>query len=295
MTTQPPNPLAPVSPFASASPTGGPVAGSAFSDAAGAASTQQELTIPVWREGSFLGKGNPRRQGRQADIQDATDTNAGAPVNKSYLMTESDARTQYGVILTDRAKMAEWSQLALKAQLVSPNNVNDANALGRAWDVAVGWAANIKAATKGATEVTPFEAAKLVAQNSGSALIAQQAYAASHFTGNRTTTSTSTDQRANSQTGDVLHQLLGRNPTAGEKATYQHGLNQVAAANPTTTTSVDAYTNGKQTGQTNTITGGYDEKAAAIEQASSASPDVARNQAATTYYQALVSALGAAV
>jgi hypothetical protein len=49
------------------------------------------------------------------------------------------------------------------------------------------------------------------------------------------------------------------------------------------------------TSKTNTVTGGYDEHAAQIQQASSASPDVAKNQAATTFYNALVSAIGAAV
>jgi hypothetical protein len=135
----------------------------------------------------------------------------------------------------------------------------------------------------------------MVAQNTGSALLAQQADAAAHFTGQRTHVTTTTNQDANSQTGDVLHQLLGRNPTAGEQAAYQHGLNGVAAANPTVTNSVDTFKDGVNTGTVNTVTGGYDEKAAAIEQASSASPEVARNQAATVYYDALVRAIGAAV
>ena len=134
----------------------------------------------------------------------------------------------------------------------------------------------------------------MVAQNTGSALLAQQADSAAHFTGNKTSTSSTVDNRVNSQTGDVLHQMLGRNPTAGEQAAYQHGLNSVAAANPEVTTSVNQYKNGTQVGQTNTVTGGYDQQAAAIQQASSASPEVAKNQQATTFYDALVKAIGAA-
>ena len=187
------------------------------------------------------------------------------------------------------------NDLAWKAGWISADNRNDASALASAWTKAVDFAANVKQATDGKTELTPFEMAKWVAQATGSQLLATQADAAAHYTGDRTRVTTTTNQDANAQTGDVLHQLLGRNPTAGEKATYQHGLNQVAAKNPTVTNSVDTFKNGVNTGTVNTVTGGYDEKAAAIEQASSASPEVAANQAATTYYDGLLRAIGAAV
>jgi len=258
--------------------------------AAGAqAGTAPVWTIPLWRE-TFK---RPVRDINANGTQGTTITTSEQKAGEQY--NPDDASVQFGALLLDKAKLHEWGDLAWKAGWVTADNRNDAVALGKAWDTAIGFAVNIKQATNGATEVTPFEVAKMVAQNTGSALLAQQADAAAHFTGNRTTTSTTINQDANSQTGDVLHQLLGRNPTAGEKATYQHGLNQVAAANPTTTNSVNTYKDGQQTGQVNTVTGGYDEKAAAIQQASSASPDVARNQAATTYYQALVNAIGAAV
>jgi len=204
------------------------------------------------------------------------------------------ASTQFGVLLMAPAKMAEWGDLAWKAGLITADNRNDANALGKAWDIAINWAVNIKKASNGSTEVTPFEAAKMVAQNTGSALLAQQADSAAHFTGNKTV-ETTTDKRPPANSGDVLHQLLGRNPTAGEQATYQHGLNQTAAAHPISTERVGHYVDGALTSSTSTVTGGYDEHAAQIQQASSASPDVARNQQATTFYQALVDAIGAAV
>jgi len=209
----------------------------------------------------------------------------------------NDASTQFGILLMDPAMMHEWGQLARKTPGlgITAANINDASALGKAWDTAIGWAVNIKDATGGSTEVTPFEVAKMVSQNMGGALLAQQQDAAAPYTGDKVTTSTSIDQSQSATTGDVLHQLLGRNPTAGEQATYQHGLNQVAAANPTVTNSVNSYVNGQQTAQTNTTTGGYDQKAAAEQQASSASPDVAKNQQATVFYDALVNAVRAAV
>ena len=257
-------------------------------DAAGAPPLWLD-TIPLWRH-TFK---RPVRDINANGTQGTTITTSEQKGGTRY--TSDDASVQFGALLLDKAKMHEWGDLAWKAGWVSADNRNDASALAAAWDKAIGFAVNIKRATNGATEVTPFEAAKIVAQTTGSQLLATQADAAAHFTGNRTSTTTNVDHTANAQTGDVLHQLLGRNPTAGEKATYQHGLNQVASANPTTTTSVDTVKNGQTTATVNTTTGGYDEKAAAIQEASSASPDVAKNQAATTFYNALVSAIGAAV
>jgi len=256
---------------------------------AGQTGTAPVWTIPLWRN-TFK---RPVRDINANGTQGTTITTSEQKAGEQY--NPDDASVQFGSLLLDKAKLHEWGQLAWKAGLISADNVNDASSLNKAWNTAIGWAVNIKQATDGATEVTPFEAAKMVAQNTGSALLATQADAAAHFTGNRTSTTTNVDHTANAQTGDVLHQLLGRNPTAGEKATYQHGLNQVASANPTTTTSVDTVKNGQTTATVNTTTGGYDEKAAAIQEASSASPDVARNQQATTFYNALVSAIGAAV
>lgn len=141
--------------------------------------------------------------------------------------------------------------------------------------------------------MTPFEAAQKVAENTGSAMLAKQAYAAAHFTGDKNFTQEQYNgQPANVQT---LHDLLGRDPTPGELAAYQHGVANVAAENPTVTNTTTHYKNGEAVGQTNVTTGGYDERQAEIDAASSASPEVAQNQQATTYYNALVDALRAAV
>ena len=275
-----------------ASPLAGDAGGNNFAALiAGAAGAQQgatdATTIPLWRATHKVTQRHIGPGGEETFRSQSQNTTP-----DQYAVDA--ASTQFGVLLMDPAKMHEWGDLAWKAGLITADNRNDANALGKAWDIAINWAVNIKKASNGSTEVTPFEAAKMVAQNTGSTLLAQQADSAAHFTGNKTTTSSTVDNRMTSQTGDVLHQMLGRNPTAGEKAAYQHGLNSVAAANPEVTTSVNQYKDGAQVGQTNTVTGGYDQQAAAIQQASSASPEVAKNQAATTYYDALVKAIGAA-
>jgi len=81
---------------------------------------------------------------------------------------------------------------------------------------------------------------------------------------------------------------------SGELAAYQHGINTVAQANPIVTKREDTFAHGQQTAQTDTSTGGFDLAAAQQESASSASPQVAAHQQATTYYSALVQALSAA-
>jgi hypothetical protein len=216
---------------------------------------------------------------------------AGAPAQ----VTADQASLQFGYILTNPDLLSQWQKLAISSGLVTSANVNDGVALGKAWDTAVGWAVNIKAATGGSTEMTPFEAAGMVGQNTGSALLAQQADAAAHFTGNKITKTTTTDQSSQQSAQDALRLLLGRNPTAGENAAYQHGIQATAAANPTVTTSTNHYTNNVQDAQSNVVTGGYDQQAAYQQAASSATPEVAKNQAATTYYNALRTAIGAAV
>jgi hypothetical protein len=263
-------------------------------------------TIPLWRETTPFKNNKTSYTAYEPSTPGLTNAPAslfdlpgkgGVPADtgKAAQVTADQASLQFGYILTNPDLLAQWSTLAFNAGLLTSKTANDAVSLGKAWDTAVGWAVNIKAATNGATELTPFEAAATVAQNTGSALIAQQTDAAAHFTGNKITKTTTTDKSNQQSAQDALRLLLGRNPTAGENAAYQHGIQATAAANPTVTTSTNHYTNNVQDGQSNVVTGGYDQNAAYQQAASSASPDVAKEQAATTYYNALRTAIGAAV
>lgn len=273
--------------------TGG---GSAFDTfaAGGNPADPAELTIPVWRAGATSKRTTRHiKAGGEEVFRSQTVKNAPNPQ-----FTGDAAKTQFGILLQDPAKMQEWITLALRTGWVSADNANDADALGKAWDKAVDFAVMMKAATGGTTEVTPFEAAKMVASTTGSGLLAQQQYAQDHFTGTKDVPGGPTTQIDNTVTaaaGDALRQLLGRKPTAGENAAYQHGLQNVATANPTTVTHVGQYKDGELVAQTNTATGGYDEHQAQLDAANAASPDVAKNQNATTYFDALRTAIQAAV
>jgi hypothetical protein len=69
----------------------------------------------------------------------------------------------------------------------------------------------------------------------------------------------------------------------------------VAKAHPTNTKTTTHYEDGQAVSQQNVITGGYDERQAQIDASYAATPEVAANQQATTYYNALVQALHSAV
>jgi hypothetical protein len=295
------NPSSSLSPSSSS----GGLSGSAFNTAASQTASTGP-TIPLWRETTpFKDSKTPYTQyepaptgvsGATASLFDVpgkavVPKDTGVPTQYS----SDQASVQFGYILSNPDLLSQWQKLAVSSGLVTSANVNDAVSLGKAWDTAIGWAVNIKAATNGSTEMTPFEAAAMVGQNTGSALLAQQQDAAAHFTGNKITKTTTTDNSSQQTANDALRALLGRNPTAGENAAYQSGIQSIAAANPTVTTSTNHYTNNVQDAQSNVITGGYDQNAAYQQAASSASPDVAREQAATTYYTALRTAIAAAV
>lgn len=268
---------------------------SAFGTAsAGSFLTGSTATIPVWR---IAPTPNPGGAGSSAAADNQYNlAHPPAPA----VFSEKDAQMQFGMILQDPKLMQAWQDAALKSGLVTPTTVNDVTALETAWNQAVKDAIMISQISKGQNQITPFEAAQMVAENSGARLLAEQRaqeakIAAQTFTGTKPgVTTTTVDNKSSYSNADVLRNMLGRTPTAGEQAAYQHGINTVAQANPIVTKRSDTFVNGQQTAQTDTSTGGFDLAAAQQQAASSASPQVAAHQQATTYYQALVQALSAA-
>lgn len=255
-----------------------------------ATTRQGDTTIPIFRErnkkkiDSFIQSGADNKALHEMKV---------VPTAEQF--NQDMANAKFSEILFDKGKLEKWQELVVKAGLLTPAEATDAVKLESAWKTAVGWAINIKAVTKGATEVTPFEALQAIAQNTGAATLAAQSYAADHFTGTKSTTSTSTNTTYGAQQGEALRQLLGRNPTPDEEKAYRRGLADYATANPTVTKQATTYQNGEPVAQDTTTSGGYDQSAAAYQSAATASPEVAANQQATTYYDALVKALGAAV
>ncbi len=273
---------------------------------AGAPSQAGTITIPVFRDRDL----NQTTIGHTDSSANALEHRMGAGKNSSAnaaeygskgpttvglpsQLTEDQAVTQFATILNDPDLFKSWANIAFEAGLVDADHMTNAVALAEAWKQAVAWSFNFKAASNGTVELTPFEAAQKEAQNTGSALLARQANAAAHFTGDKTGVSTTVKEAENADS--MLHDLLGRKPTKGELAAYHHGLAETARANPTKTTTTTHYEDGQAVSQHNVITGGYDEREAKIDASYAATPEVAANQQATTYYDALVQALGSAV
>lgn len=261
----------------------GGVDGSLFDGYAAQSAVSDGVNIPVWRNGAR----------KTVTPPNASSPDAVHDILYTKNLSEDQAILEFATILNDPDLVKSWAQIALEAGLVSPDQVHDATALGTAWQTAVGWAIKFKEASGGSIELTPFEAAQKVAQNTGSALAAKQAYAADHFTGDKTFT----QQSVSTVEPDVntLHSLLGRDPTDGELAAYRHGVSATAQANPVSTTTTTSYKDGQAVSAKAVSSGGFDKQQAEIDAARAASPDVAEFQAASTYYDALVHALGSAV
>ena len=264
----------------------------------------RNVYIPVWRDAAHMtqtpfvssGPGSANAvENSMGDKNGSANAVENAMNEAKYTSTpqmfkEADAYNEFATILTDPDKFKQWSTIAVQSGLLNPAQSMDAASLQRVWDQMVKFAVDIKQ-IKG-IDMTPFEAAQMIGQNSGSAFLANQNFVRDHLTGTRIQNDQTIDEKTPSQT--TLHDLLGRTPTQAELIAYNHGVQQTAAANPLNREIQTHYVQGQPDSQTVTYTGGYDQQAAEVQAANAASPAVAQNQAATTYYNALVNALRAA-
>lgn len=119
------------------------------------------------------------------------------------------------------------------------------------------------------------------------------------FTGKQTQTSRSiseiTEGQAWASIQGTLQQMLGRDPTDQELRDFTYRMNRMAADNPTITRTIQQYKDGELDSTTSRTRGGFtaaDMAQEAYDQAQN-DPEYAEFQAATTYFSALQSALGA--
>lgn len=88
--------------------------------------------------------------------------------------------------------------------------------------------------------------------------------------------------------------LLGRDPTKSEVAAFQEQLNAMERANPTVTTTTSSYMGDVLQSQQSTTTGGVKEGARQMQamDVAKAKPEYGAYQAATTYFEAMLEAIG---
>ena len=169
--------------------------------------------------------------------------------------------------------------------------------LVQAWGSMVDRAAYTYSLSEGAKKITPWDVLdmyKSEAKAAGSYIDYQE-----KMNGTQTSTTRSVAEISEGQAFTVLQdnlsRLLGRDPSDDEVKDYLHRMNSLAAANPSITRTVQKFKNGEVVSTTNTTSGGFDAadmQMAAYEQAQG-DDEYAETQAATTYFNALQSALGA--
>jgi hypothetical protein len=229
-----------------------------------------------------------------AEAPAGTDKNASANALEGMMtqitpemFTEKNAYNEFASIMMDPAKFKQVTDTMVQSGWINPGQIFDAPMLQSKWNDAVRMAVDLKQ-FKG-VDMTPLEVVQMWGQNSGAATLANQNYVRDHLTGTRVQNDQTIDEKTPSVT--TLHDLLGRDPTDAELIAYNHGVQQTAAAHPLNREIQTHYTVGQPDAQTVTYTGGYDQHAAEVQAAQGASPEVAQNQAATTYYNALVNAI----
>ncbi|HET6917290.1 MAG TPA: hypothetical protein VFH56_14445 [Acidimicrobiales bacterium] len=162
------------------------------------------------------------------------------------------------------------------------------------WRALVDRASKMYDLSQGQNKVTPWDVLELQKR---------EAKAAGNFVnfqnGSETTTSRSVSDITQGESWRALQStlstLLGRDPTSQELRDYTYRMNQLAAQNPTLTTTVHHYVAGREKSQDSNTTGGFgaDDLAQNAYQQAQDNPDYGAFQSATTYFNAAVSALGA--
>jgi hypothetical protein len=176
------------------------------------------------------------------------------------------------------AERSAFGQRLYKLGLV--NNPNDYGQLFSAWQGAVQEASNFYMAA--GRKVTPWQAIDLMANTAGGGL--------------KPTTQTSTSVKvptvedAHAATKQIFQALMGRGPNQEELDRYASMMTGYAQKHPSVTkTTTDAHGN-----QTSTTSGGTSDAAMGdmLSTQAKADPEYGAYQAATTYWNALVGALG---
>lgn len=161
------------------------------------------------------------------------------------------------------------------------------------WQSLVSRASHMYTMSQGKRKITPWEALDLYKsefKESGNFTDFQN--------GTKTVTSRSvtdiSEGQAFSALQGALSAMLGRDPNDQEIRQFSYKLNNLAAANPSITKTIYKYKNGEVVSQNENTTGGYGAEDIAQEayQRAQSDPEYAEYQAATTYFNAALSALG---
>lgn len=170
--------------------------------------------------------------------------------------------------------------------------VKDFDDMTAVWQKMVTRASQIYSLSAGEKKVSPWDALdmyKSEAEKSGTLQALNRS---------EVRTATSVNELTEGQSWSVLRQtlssMLGRDPSDQELRDYTYRMNSLAAKNPSISRTVTKYKDGEAVSSNTHSSGGFTESDAAEAAYMQAQndPDYAEYQSATTYYNALQSALG---
>ena len=235
----------------------------------------------------------PELEGQHVTYQERVDSHPGVALQEDYRIADEVRGQVLAWQGTD--EFDRWGQKLLGFGLIDPGDETSVVILDAVWQDAVDLSARFLAAGK---KVTPWAAAEFLDEGGGSSRYGSSGGA---FTGNRSSTSTSVDltdpATAKAITNDTLSNALGRAARPEELSQFIQVINTAEKASPTVTSSNTRYDKGEEVSRSETRSGGL--TSAGLSQIvldrAQALPDYGAYQAATTYFNSLVSALDSPV
>jgi hypothetical protein len=188
-----------------------------------------------------------------------------------------------------------WSQEKDKEVIAQMNamgfDVHTFDDMVKLWQAGVDRASKTYLASDGSNKMTPWDALELYGKDAS-------ASGSSGFTGSKSMVSRSVSDISEGQAWSVLQSnlsnMLGRDPSDEEVRDFTYRMGQLAAKNPSITKTIARYKNGDEVSESSHTKPGF--TTADIQRASyddaQADPDYGAFQAASTYFNAALSALG---
>lgn len=237
------------------------------------------------------GSDNPSQFDTPQGFREGNDTTAGEEIETSKAQTvERALNLPY---LWDEDEVDE----ALKRMQDAGLQVESFEDVTQVWGALVDRAAKTFTLSEGERKVTPWDVLDLIKREDQTAL-GDKDGDPENFT--HTSTSRSVQDISEGEAWSVLQsnlsRMLGRDPSDQEVRDFTHRMNSLAARNPAISKTISTYKDGRLTNSTTTeVDSGFtpDDMVKDSYDAAQADPEYGAYQAASTYFNATMQAIGA--
>jgi hypothetical protein len=213
-----------------------------------------------------------------------------APTKVVSMTTVAQQQAEW--IKKSPAEKAEWAQHLVDLGILSADQARDASTVAQSWTNYVESAADAYAA---GLKISPWQAAEqdgdLIKAMGGPALGAGAGHPDGDVTQTGKTFDITNPTEARSKINTVFQQAFGRDAAPGELAALASSLQEAEFDSPVNTMQTDTYKGGAIVNSTAMKTGGMDSTQYLMEKAQKR-PEYGAYQAATTYFNALIDAIG---